>query len=255
MIAVLFDLDDTLFDHRYGTRAALAVLRDHHEVLGRQDAGDFARRHAELLERLHVDVLAGRLTVDEARVRRFTMLFEEAGHNLTAADAAAVAEQYRDAYLASWRLVPGALALLTVLRRTARLGIVTNNVVSEQTRKVRALGLEPLVDVLVISEAVGVSKPDPRIFAIALDRLQCRPVETVMVGDSWTTDVVGAAGAGLRAVWFNPDGRVRPDPEIAVVELASFEPADAVATKLGHFPFPETKLGHFPFPMKASAPE
>jgi putative hydrolase of the HAD superfamily len=234
--AVLFDLDDTLFDHQHGTRVALEALRVRYDALCVWPAEELAARHVVLLERLHLDVLAGRLTVDDARLRRFATLFAEAGSPLSADGAAAVAADYRDAYLGAWRLVPGALAALEALKGRARLGVVTNNVVSEQTRKIQRLGLAPYLDAVVISEAEAVSKPDPRIFHVALDRLACDASHAVMVGDAWGTDIAGARAAGLRAVWFNPARRTRPEGEAAVDELASFVPADAaVSVMLGTF--------------------
>jgi putative hydrolase of the HAD superfamily len=73
------------------------------------------------------------------------------------------------------------------------------------------------VDVLVVSEEAGVSKPHPRIFEIALERAGAGPPEAVMLGDSWRNDVEGARAAGIRAVWFNRDGRDAPDPAVPVV--------------------------------------
>lgn len=231
--AVLFDLDDTLFDHRHGTHQALAALQVRYPCFRGWTHEAFAARHSQLLERLHLDVLAGMLSVDEARIRRFGDLLAEAGEPEAAELAAEAAAAYRAAYLAAWRLVPGSNALLAALRsRGLGIGVVTNNVVSEQTRKIDALGLRPFLDSVVISEAAGVTKPDPRIFFLALAELSAEPAEAVMVGDSWTADVVGARAAGLRAVWFNPEGRERPAAG-EVPELASFEPtADAVATIL-----------------------
>jgi putative hydrolase of the HAD superfamily len=234
--AVLFDLDDTLFDHQHGTRVAMAALYAHHEALRVWSVGELGARHVELLERLHLEVLAGRLSVDQARLQRFATLFAAAGSALAPDDAAAVAAEYRDAYLGAWRLVPGALAVLRALKGSARLGVVTNNVVGEQTRKVQQLGLDEYLDAVVISEAEGVSKPDPRIFHVALDRVGCEATEAVMVGDAWATDIEGAHAAGLGAVWFNPARRARPVSGAAVAELQSFEPTDvAVSVILGTF--------------------
>jgi putative hydrolase of the HAD superfamily len=79
-----------------------------------------------------------------------------------------------------------------------------------------------------------VSKPDPRIFQIALDRLECRADEVVMVGDSWAADVIGARAAGINAIWFNPDRAPSPEPDAGVVELHRLEPIDvALATIFG----------------------
>ncbi len=242
---------------------AQAILRGRHEALRVWDEAAFARRHSELLETFHLEVLAGRLTVDQARVRRFATLFAEAGQPLSSAEVDAVAGEYREAYRRSWRLVPGALETVSALHSRARLGIVTNNVVEEQRKKIAELGLEPFFDAVVISEAVGVSKPDPAIFRIALGRLQCRPDDAVMVGDSWSSDIIGAAGAGLRAVWFNPAGAPRPADLPDVAECAALGPATAafLLEKLGHLPFPLEKLGHLQFqeseetPPVAQAPE
>ena len=75
------------------------------------------------------------------------------------------------------------------------------------------------------------SKPDPAIFDLALHLLHCTADESVMVGDSWEMDVMGARAAGLRAVWFNRTGRACPDPVLAR-ELKSLEPVEEVARLL-----------------------
>ena len=62
----------------------------------------------------------------------------------------------------------------------------------------------------MVSEAVGVSKPDPAIFEHALRALGCDAADAVMVGDSWAADVEGARGAGIRPIWFNRAGRRAP---------------------------------------------
>ena len=230
--AVLFDLDDTLFDHRHCTREALAAVRAGHPCLQGRPLDDLMAAHSRILEALHLEVLAGRLSVDDARVRRFQTLLRESGEELQDADSLALARAYRETYLTHWRLVDGTLPLLRLLRdrHGVKIGLVTNNVVSEQERKVEALGLVPFTDALVISEAVGVNKPDPRIFQIALERLSARADGCVMVGDSWASDVVGATAAGIRAVWFNPRATPRPAGDARTVrELRSWEPPETAA--------------------------
>jgi HAD superfamily hydrolase (TIGR01549 family) len=230
--AVLFDVDDTLFDHRFSTRAALGYVRDLNPCLQAWPAEAFERRNNQLLELYHLEVLAGRLHVDEARRRRFTRLFEEAGESPSQHVLAKALDGYRAAYVAAMRPVPGALALLDALAPYVRLGVVTNNIVDQQVQKVDALGLRPYLSAVVISEAVGFQKPDPRIFWLALEQLECAPGEAVVVGDSWETDISGARAAGIAPVWFNPAGRPQPD-ETTVPELRAFEPvADAVSVVL-----------------------
>jgi putative hydrolase of the HAD superfamily len=88
------------------------------------------------------------------------------------------------------------------------------------------------VDVLIVSEEVGLSKPDPGIFQMALDRLNVHAEDAVMVGDSWTADVAGARACGMRAFWFNPLRLPCPDPELGVAELHAWVPTADVARLL-----------------------
>ena len=87
---------------------------------------------------------------------------------------------------------------------------MSNNLFDEQREKLEECGLAPFVDALVVSERVGVSKPDPAIFVAALDALQRRAGDAVMVGDSWSADIAGARAAGIHPIWFNPLGAKRP---------------------------------------------
>jgi putative hydrolase of the HAD superfamily len=222
----LFDLDDTLFDHRHCAQAALAGVRASHACFEALDQADLERRHAHILEELHLEVLARRLELDAARVERFRRLYQWAGLEAGPELAAATAAAYRDAYVAARREVRGAAALLAAVGRHMTVVIVSNNLLAEQQAKLRHCGLDRHVDVLVVSEEAGVSKPDPRIFEIALARAGGHPDDAVMVGDSWTNDIEGARTAGVRAIWFNPEGKTPPDPGVATIR--SLEPVGEV---------------------------
>ena len=226
--AALFDLDDTLFDHQYAARAALTSVYAARPELAAWPFDRFEAAHARFLEALHERVVAGTLGIDDARVERFRRLFTEGG--LAADDRLCkeAARCYRTSYVAARRAVPGAQALVDALKSRVRIGIVSNNLLDEQQQKLTQCGFDGCIDVLVVSEETGVSKPDPRIFEIALARLGCAACEAVMIGDSWPADVEGARRAGIRALWFNPTGRPCPAPLDAVTELRAFEPIDPV---------------------------
>lgn len=226
--AVLFDLDDTLFDHGYTARTALGQVRSAHACLTHMDAGSFERCHATILEELHAQVMTGKIELDVARRERFKRLFAAAGVDVDDTVAAAAAAEYRRHYLASRRSVPGAATLLEAARTRARVGIVSNNLLEEQLEKLRFCGLDRHVDALVVSEEVKVSKPDPRIFEVALARLACGREEAVMVGDSWSADIAGALAAGIRAVWFDRRGAGAPPAALDVSVITSLEPAHEV---------------------------
>jgi YjjG family noncanonical pyrimidine nucleotidase len=226
--AVLFDLDDTLFDHRHCARSALGALHAAHEAFQSHPFDDFERLHASLLEELHRRVALGEVPLDVARRERFRRLFHAMGAPADEDTVANAAATYREGYRRLRQPVAGAAALLAAVRSQAAIGIVSNNLLDEQEDKLRHCGLDRYVDVLVVSEETGFSKPDPRIFAIALERLGVTADATVMIGDSWTADVVGARAAGIRAIWFNPAMQPRPEADDTVEELWSLEPVERV---------------------------
>jgi HAD superfamily hydrolase (TIGR01549 family) len=224
--AVLFDLDDTLFDHFSCSRTALQAVHASHEGLAAVPFETLERRHAELLELLHAEVMVGRIAIDDARRERFRKLYGAAGVSPDEALVSATALAYKQAYLGARRAIAGAAALLPLVKARARVGVVSNNLLDEQREKLRECALEPFVDALVVSEELGVSKPDPRIFQVALERVGAAAGETVMLGDSWTADVAGARACGIRAVWFNRHGAPAPEPDVE--EIRALEPPEAV---------------------------
>ena len=224
--AVLFDLDDTLFDHRGASRAALAEVHRRHA--GGSDFAAFEEHHARILEELHLDVLAGARDLDDARRERFRRVFEAIGMPLSSEEAEAVAAAYRRGYVPSWRAVAGAADLVAAIRERARVAVISNNLIEETREKLVFCRLQSLVDVVVVSGDEGISKPDPRIFHIALERLGIAAADAVMFGDSWAADIVGASRAGIRAVWFNPRRTPRPAHPAEVAEVFSLTPAEAV---------------------------
>jgi HAD superfamily hydrolase (TIGR01509 family) len=133
--------------------------------------------------------------------------------------------------------VEGARELLAALHGRAATGVVTNNVAAEQRQKIAACGFGPFLDAVVISEEAGVTKPDPRIFRVALDRLGRPAEEAVMIGDAWETDIAGARAAGIRPIWLNRFDAASPDP--SVTEVRSLVPAAALLSLL--FPNPESR--------------
>lgn len=224
--AVLFDLDDTLFDHRGSSRAALAEVHRRHAAAS--DFETFERHHARILEDLHADVLAGTRSLDNARRERFRRVFAEVGIALSEGESDSIASAYRAGYVPAWRPIPGAADLVAAIRPHARIGVISNNLIEETREKLAFCELATLVDVVVVSGDEGISKPDPRIFHIALDRLGVAAPQAVMVGDSWATDITGAARAGIRAVWFNPRARPVPSEPADVAEIRSLAPVSAV---------------------------
>lgn len=159
-----------------------------------------------------------------------------ADFGIMAADAAELARQrfVEDRYR-GLELFDEAVSVVSAVSEVAAVGLVTNGPTTIQRTKIEMFQLEAHFPVIVVSEEVGHWKPDPRIFAIALEQTGHDPAEAVYVGDSAQHDVPGARAAGMRAVWVNrwgmpwPGGE-RPDAAITtLVELLPLLGIDAPA--------------------------
>jgi HAD superfamily hydrolase (TIGR01509 family) len=221
---VWFDMDDTLFDHAYATRAGLTGAWRSDRRLRSLPLHEVVRRYAVLLDEISPSASARPMSHAEARRERFRRLYESAGTRVSEREASAISRRYRAIYQRARRPVPGVPALLRGLPPDLRIGIVTNNHTAEQEDKLRAIGLRGAIRYLVTSEDVGASKPDPAIFSAALEYAGVSAERSVMVGDRWGTDVLGAVAAGIRPVWFNRWGEAPPTGAPPVAELRSFRP-------------------------------
>jgi HAD superfamily hydrolase (TIGR01509 family) len=232
--ALLVDLDDTVVDWIGPAREAVISAVATHRAVAGADPAKLANRFLEIVEETHALWMTGELSVDQLRVERIRrLLAESGGTDLDPWEAEELSSAYRTAYLAARRPVAGAPELLAeVHRRGARVVAVTNNLVAEQEDKLRHTGMRHLFDALVISEAAGVSKPDPAIFDRALRAAHASAEEAIMLGDSWANDVLGAVASGIAAAWLDRRGTGVPDRSVPVLALASLRPADMVARRL-----------------------
>ena len=104
--------------------------------------------------------------------------------------------------------IPGAVEILTELKRSYRLGIISNTVGSgdaEVWASLERVGVAHLIDALTTSRDFGHKKPDPAIYRESARRLQLPLSATCMVGDRLDTDIAGAIRAGIPGIWLRPD--------------------------------------------------
>lgn len=222
---VLFDLDDTLFDHQYSRRCGLLALQHTYPLLARLPIDDLVAEHERQLTASYDQVLDGAVSLSANRLERFRRMFVNCDMAMPVADVERAMQHYRQAYEAHRRAVPGVVALLAHLHPRLRIGVVTNGLVKTQQEKIVACKLEGFIDFLLTSEEVGVKKPDPRLFLLALEKAKTRREDAVVIGDSWTLDVLGAQQAGIRSLWLNRGQEPCPDPRLTT-ELAAFEPLE-----------------------------
>lgn len=214
---VIFDFDDTLFDHRHSSREGLRAVWKRYTCFQEMSLEELELEHAEILEQIHFShVLFGKMTIEEARAERFKFLFLNRGVEVDYNTAENAAQIYRMAYQKNRRISEGAAEILKHFKKEFRIGIITNNLISEQKEKLEYLGLTDYIDLMVTSEEARVPKPDLQIFNLTLTKMNARPEETVMIGDSWEHDIKGAYNAGLKCIWLNHFKEPCPDPAVAI---------------------------------------
>lgn len=203
--AVLFDLDDTLVDHR---GAAIRGLRVWLGGLGLDGSVDEHVERWFQLEALHYErCQRGEISFVEqrrARIRGFLPAWDLADDDLADDTFAGFLACYR----AAWATFDDAAATLEqALAAGLPVAILTNGDQRAQEEKVRRTGLASYGVPVLASSSLPAAKPDPRAFLAACRSLGVAPEATLMVGDSVRHDVRGALGAGLAAVLVDRHGR------------------------------------------------
>jgi putative hydrolase of the HAD superfamily len=219
--AVLFDLDNTLYDHTLASRAALfAAAREFEETaaLSPDVLFDHFTRHNDACWALAV---CGEMTREELALARFERTLESFA--VSGLEARRLSEAYLTLYRGQPSEVPGARATVLRLLESRPVGIVTNGFPDYVEEKLAAIGLAGRLHPVVVAERIEVMKPRPDCFLAAVERLALHPPEVLYVGDSPAVDVVGARGSGLRACWLNRLGAPWPDgadvPDVVIRKL------------------------------------
>lgn len=206
--AILFDLDDTICDYSAARTLRLRV------AFSLDGEGRPSGREDETLN----EMIAASIATHPHGVDHFPELFRQFGQDDGEA-AARAAAWYRGNRFHGLELFAGAREALQAVRSAHTLpglerqvGIITNGPTEVQRAKLMLLGLEGLVDFVLISEEFGAAKPDPSIYHAAVARMGVEPGDVVFVGDTAEFDMAGAHAAGIRSVWINAESKEWPGP-------------------------------------------
>jgi putative hydrolase of the HAD superfamily len=202
--AVVWDVDDTLFDYttadREGMRAHLAV----EGLLGRYPTPERAlRRWREITDRQWARFSAGEVSFDGQRRDRVRVFL---GEQLTDAEADAWFRRYIGHYEAAWALFPDVLPVLDALSASHRHAVLSNSSLTVQEHKLRTLGVRDRFETVLCAAELGVSKPEAGAFLAACEALGLPAHQVAYVGDHPEIDGRGAAEAGLLSVWIDRGG-------------------------------------------------
>jgi 2-haloacid dehalogenase len=198
---IIFDADGTLFDYR---AAEAAALQGGFCALGLPWDPAYGALYTGINAAIWLEFERGEIDQLRLRTERFERLFAEVG--LTA-DTAEFSRRYLAVLARQAALLPGAEAVVRRLAASHRMLLLTNGLTEVQRPRFAAAPIRDCFADIVISEEVGLAKPDPAIFDVALERAANPERSTVLVvGDSLSSDIAGGAAAGLDTCWFNPEG-------------------------------------------------
>ncbi len=208
---VLFDLDDTLFDFHKAEKTALTKTLVHFGIDPTEETlALYSTINAAHWKRLEL----GEISREEVKVGRYRELFKTIGVECDPAKATA----YYESMLAIGHyFMPGAPELLEELYGKYRLYIVSNGTAKVQEGRIGSSGIAKYMDGIFISQILGANKPDKQFFDICFAEIPDFSLgETVIIGDSLSSDIKGGINAGITTVWFNPkeienDSDIKPD--------------------------------------------
>lgn len=208
---VLFDLDDTLFDFHKAEKIALTKTLVHFGIDPTEETlALYSTINAAHWKRLEL----GEISREEVKVGRYRELFETIG---VECDPVKVTAYYESMLAIGHYFMPGAPELLEELYRKYRLYIVSNGTAKVQEGRIGSSGITKYMDGIFISQILGANKPDKQFFDICFAEIPDFLLsETVIIGDSLSSDIKGGINAGITTVWFNPkgienDSDIKPD--------------------------------------------
>ncbi|MFI7387026.1 HAD family hydrolase [Streptomyces sp. NPDC049813] len=235
--AIVWDIDDTLFDYATADTAGMRAHLTAEGLLGAFGTVEQALARWKELTRAHWARFEAGETDWESqrrdRVRAFVGGFMADG--AVADDAAADAwfTRYLGHYEAAWSLFPDTVPALDTLAAGYRHAVLSNSSQRNQDRKLRVLGVRDRFEALVCAAELGVAKPDAAAFHAVCAELDLPPHEVAYVGDQPDTDARGAVEAGLAGIWLDRAG-IGGRPELVrITGLAQLPPLLARDTRFG----------------------
>ncbi len=201
-----FDADGTLFDY---PRAEATALRQAFVAIQLPFEDSYLELYRDINQGLWQALERREITQAVLRLRRFELLLE-------AIQQSASVEQLSGIYLKQLavctELMEGAYEVLETLHKTSHIAIVTNGLRDVQRGRFARSTIQPFIDDLIISEEIGAAKPDPAFFEAASARTGNPPRhDSLLVGDSLTSDIQGGMNYGIDTCWYNPSGEPRPE--------------------------------------------
>jgi len=215
--AILFDLDDTLLNRAKAVDKMFSIiLEKFYEDIDYQAQNEMLQKFREYDNRGYGD------RSDNNKIKVLKSFFDAFPPKYIY-PCNYIQEFWNNNFPHCFSINQNTIDILNTLKMYVKAAIVTNGLTQRQKAKIINTNLNGCFDIIIISEDVGFSKPDRRIFELALNKLNVQPEATLFVGDDIVKDIGGCQNANINGIWFNPNmiknnTKIKPYDEINSLE-------------------------------------
>ena len=198
---LFFDLDHTLWDFDKNSAFAFdAIFKERGFAISLQDfLNIYIPRNQHYWKLYQIN----QISHEELRYFRLKDVFDALKFEVSDVIIDQISDDYINYLPEHNHLFDGAIEILDYLKPNYKLHIITNGFASVQTKKLNNSKIGHYFDTITNSEMAGVKKPHPTIFDFALSLANALKEESLMIGDSYEADIIGAQEAGIEAIFFN----------------------------------------------------
>ncbi len=219
---LFFDLDHTLWDFDRNSKMAYAQIFEELQVA--LDLDVFIEHYEPLNLIFWRRYRINEITKEQLRYRRLKEAFDACDFHVSDSDIDRMSNMYLEYLPMHNHLFAGCLEVLDSLSNHFQLHIITNGFDEVQDKKLHNSGLKPYFKYMLTAETAKTKKPDIAIFQRALKETGALVSNSVMIGDSYEADILGARNAGLRTIWFHTTQEKIPVSESVVHHLKDLYP-------------------------------
>jgi len=198
---IFFDLDHTLWDFEANSNQSFKFIFNQHHI--KIDFEAFKQCYYPINEAYWKKFRENKVTKEVLRFGRLNDTFKKLNYRVSSEMIVVLSETYVNNLSNYNALIDGTLDILNYLKPKYKMYIITNGFEEVQDKKMKNAGLNNYFNNVITSEQVGVKKPNPEIFNFALNKCNAKANESMMIGDNYEADVLGALSVGMDAVFCN----------------------------------------------------
>lgn len=204
---IFFDLDNTLYDFTSNSYKAMEDAFEKLQLTKQLPSFEvFFSVYKGINDQLWSDYRQKKITKESLRGRRFQESLAHFGVQLDY-NPTKIDDLYLEIMPSKTILFPNTIEVLETLKsRAYKMHIITNGFKEVQSKKMKNTGLAPFFDKLFISEEIKSHKPSHETFEYAIKSANAKKSESIMIGDSWESDIEGAQNYGIDQAFYNIDG-------------------------------------------------